>query len=61
MYIYRANSDQGSMDSASVVMSDEGFDTDESEYLMQAQRASAARKKTLSYFLTQGWKDACNK
>ena len=49
------------MDSASVVMSDEGFDTDESEYLMRAQMSNGARKKSFGYFITQGWKDACNK
>lgn len=60
--MFRNGSDQGSsMDDASVVMSDEGFDTDESEYLMQSQGSRHPNKSGIGYFLTQGWKDACSR
>ena len=43
------------------MMDDEGFDTDENDYLMRPRGIRGPKKKSLKYYLTDGWKVACTK
>lgn len=50
----------GEADEVPLIMTDQnGFETDESEYLMRLRRSRNSHKKSISYYLCNGWKDAC--
>lgn len=38
-----------------------GFETDENEYLMRPRRSRGSHKTTIGYYLCDGWKDACSR
>ena len=60
--LYRYGSeDSTGLDEVPLMMQDEGFDTDENDYLMRPRGIRGPKKKSLGYYLTDGWKLACAK
>ncbi|KAK2148328.1 hypothetical protein LSH36_502g02038 [Paralvinella palmiformis] len=49
------------MDEMPLMIGNEGFETDENEYLMRPRGTHGSQKKGLCYYLCDGWKDACSR
>ncbi|CAH1785189.1 unnamed protein product [Owenia fusiformis] len=48
------------MDEIPLMMSDDGFETDENDFLMRSRGSRGAKKRGLGWFLSGGWKILCS-
>ena len=55
------NDSPDGMDEMPLMIGNEGFETDENEYLMRPRGTHGLQKKGLCYYLCDGWKDACSR
>ena len=61
-FLPRYGSEDGiGMDEVPLMLSDDGFETDENDYLMDASRGRRSGGRGLSYYLCDGWKNACSR
>lgn len=58
----RSDDSTGGADEVPLIMSEQsGFETDENEYLMRPRGCRGSNKRTIGYYLCDGWKDACHR